>query len=233
MRADFYHRCLEWPGLGFLFAEDQFTLLAPKTGAMHEMITRPAERARLRFEEGTAQRILDDTGTDLGALPLMAFALLELWKARTDDGFFIHDAYEKFGGVHGVIGKRAEDIFTTLKGKEASLDTAMANVFRELVEVNDQGVATRRRALLSQVTDGGAAENLVRALTEARLLVTTRGEENEPMVEVAHEAIFTNWPRLKEWIEVRRDDLRLLRQVRLAAAEWNEAGACRTFPLAP
>ena len=101
---------------------------------------------------------------------------------------------------------------------------ALGNVFRDLVEVDERGVATRRRADLNQMTEEAATKTLVDALIEARLLVTSRGGDNAAQVEVAHEAIFTHWPRLKEWIEVRRDDLRLLRQVRLAAAEWDKNG---------
>ena len=79
MRADFYHRCLDWPVLNELVA-NHFPLLPPKLGALREMITRPAKRAGLPFEDELAQRILDDTGTEPGALALMAFALWELWK---------------------------------------------------------------------------------------------------------------------------------------------------------
>jgi hypothetical protein len=43
-------------------------------------------------------------------------------------------------------------------------------------------------------------------------------------VEVAHEALLTHWPRLDTWIKERFDDLRLLRQVRLEAAEWQRRG---------
>jgi hypothetical protein len=42
IRADFYHRCLGWPVLDGLLVEGHFPLLAPKMGALHEMITRPA-----------------------------------------------------------------------------------------------------------------------------------------------------------------------------------------------
>lgn len=61
-------------------------------------------------------------------------------------------------------------------------------------------------------------------MTDARLLVTSVGERDEAMVEVAHEAIFTSWPRLKVWIEDTGDDLRLRRQVSQAAAEWDAQG---------
>jgi hypothetical protein len=87
MRADFYHRCLESPVLAALLAESLYTLWTPKTGALHEMISRPAELAGLRFEEGLAELILDDTGMEPGALALMAFALDGLWhKSKGADG---------------------------------------------------------------------------------------------------------------------------------------------------
>jgi hypothetical protein len=217
-----------------LLAEGLYTLLAPKTGALHEMITRPAKQAGLRFEKGLASRILDDTGMEPGALALMAFALNELWqKSEGANGILTHAAYKNFKGVHGAIGKRAEDTYNGLieedEGKRTVYETALARVFRELVEVDERGVTTRRRARLSQVIKGTVAETVVRALTEARLLIGGIGKDHEPIVEVAHEAIFTNWPRFKEWIEDTIDDLRLLRQVRLAAAEWDEKGRPNYF----
>ncbi len=62
-------------------------------------------------------------------------------------------------------------------------------------EVDEHDVATRRRALLSQITASSEANELVSALTDARLLVTSRGEGDESVVEVAHEALFRSWPR--------------------------------------
>ncbi len=221
MRADFYHRCLEWSVMDELLAAGHFALLAPKIGALHEMIIRPAERAGMQFEEWLAQRILDDTGTEPGALALMAFALSELWKvSKGADRLLTHAAYDSFSGVSGAIGKRAEDTFNSLKGKKTALEDALGRVFRELVEVDEREVATRRRAPLSKITSEAAAESLVKALTEARLLVTNRDEDHEQVVEVAHEAIFTSWPRTKAWIEATGDDLRLRRQVSQAAAAW-------------
>lgn len=226
MRADFYHRCLEWPVLDGLLAKSHYPLLSPKIGALHEMITRPAERAGLQFEKGLEQRILDDTGTEPGALALMAFALLELWNESKGTGNSLtYAAYESFNGVHGAIGKRAEDTFKSLKGKRAEFEAGFALVFQELVDVDERGVATRRRARLSRIKGGPEAEALVDALTDARLLVTSRGKENEAMVEVAHEAIFTNWWRLEQWIEEHSGDLRTCRSLTRATQDWQDAGA--------
>jgi formylglycine-generating enzyme required for sulfatase activity len=230
MRADFYHHCLDLPGLDELLVAGHYPLLAPRPEALSAMITRPAAQAGLRLEAGLAERILDDTGLEPGALALMAFALSELWRAsQGDDGVLTFAAYDSFNGVYGAIGKKAEDTFNALAGAKPELEAALADVFRELVEVDERGVATRRRAPQSQVGAGAAAATLVNALIEARLLVTSHGEDHEPMVEVAHEAIFSNWPRLQTWIEATGDDLRLRRQVSQAAAEWQAGGQATKY----
>jgi len=223
LRDDFFHRCNQRPVLNALLKDGQYTLIAPNLEQLKEMITRPAERAGLRFEEGLVQRILDDTGEEPGALALMAYALSQLWEATKGHGrIMTHAAYKSFNGVHGAIGRRAEDTLQCFECTAKDMEDRFTRVFRELVEVDEQGVASRRRAKLGAVTADRKAEILVNALIKDRLLVTGREQPGEPTVEVAHEAIFTSWKRLREWIEVKRDDLRLLRQVRLAAAEWKE-----------
>jgi hypothetical protein len=68
LRADFYHLCLAWDRLTELLENGSYPLKAPGAGALHEMITRPAERAGLAFEADLADRILDETGSEPGAL---------------------------------------------------------------------------------------------------------------------------------------------------------------------
>ncbi len=218
MRADFYHRCLRWEQLTELLETGSYPLKAPGLGALNEMITRPAERAGLAFEEGLAGRILDETGAEPGALALMAFALSELYKAREADGRLTWAAYKGFDGVPGAIAKRAEETFDGL-GDEAQ--AALGHVFRELVDVDEQGVATRRRTPLNRVRASESAARLVSALTDARLLVASRAESKTPVLEVAHEALFRSWPRLKGWIESMADDLRLRRQITQLADYWS------------
>ena len=233
MRSDFYHQCLQWPVLDALVAAGQYPLLAPGAGALHEMITRPAERAGLQYEADLAQRILDETGVEPGALALMAYALSELWQASKGGGMVMtHAAYDSFNGVPGAIGKRAEDTFKetlgALKLEEVELQAAMTQVFRDLIEVDERGVATRKRAQQIQVEKEAVAAALAKALIDSRLLVTS-GEGKTPVVEVAHEAIFTHWPRLKNWIAATSDAHRLRRQVREAAAQWDACGQAKKY----
>jgi hypothetical protein len=192
-------------------------LAAPTPGALAQMIKRPAERAALELDDGLVEQILSDMGGQAGALALMAYTLDELYKiAETQhDRHLTFADYAALEGVQGTIGKRAEQTFArlALDDKEALL----ARVFRELVEVDERGTATRQRCPIGRFDDAALA--LVRAFTDARLLVV-----DENTVEVGHEALFRSWERLKNWIAEAQEDLILLRQVRSATHDWQTKG---------
>ncbi len=215
MRSDFYANCLEYPTLAELLKAATYPLAAPTAGALIEMVKRPAERAGLTWDDGLPERIQHETGSGSGALAVMAYALDELYHAAGEARRLTFDAYTAIGGVEGAIGVRAEDTFAhlTLSGK----NDALQRVFRELVTVDERGTATRQRSVLGKFDD--EALTLIRAFVEARLLVTDKDE-----VEVAHEALFRSWERLRDWIASAQEDLILLRQVRTAAHEWEAKG---------
>ena len=222
MRDDFYHYCVKSPVLSRLInrnTDSTFTLSAPGQLELYEMINGPARVAGLQFENGLVRRILEDTGSNPGALALMAYALDQLHKASGDDDKMNFAEYNSFGGVQGAIGARAQGTFDRLS--EAAQKT-LPRVFRELLEVDESGTATRKRAPLERVERDEASRELVVALVQARLLVTSRSADNQALVEVAHEALFRSWPELAKWIAEAQEDLILLRQVRTAADWWDK-----------
>jgi len=216
LRADFYPQCID-ADLDRLLRVGSYPLAAPKLRALLDMITGPAALAGLRFEDDLPERLLEDTGREPGVLALLAFALAELYQARQPDGTLTQAAYEDFGRVQGAISKRADAIFTAL---DADAQAAFEDVFWKLVKVDEQGVATRKRAHWEPMS-GSAAARLIQAYSspDARLLVCDQVGQR-PTVEVAHEALLSHWPRLKNWIEVRLDDFRLRQRIALAAEDW-------------
>ena len=98
----------------------------------------------------------------------------------------------------------------------------MPNLFANLVEVNEQEIATRRRAPQSLLQ--GDLKIVAEALTDARLLVTSEGENNQPMIEVAHETVLGGWDRLRQWILDHAVALRARRDLEQAASEWDKSG---------
>jgi energy-coupling factor transporter ATP-binding protein EcfA2 len=218
LRADFYHRCLDYPSLAALLRAGSFPLAAPDMPALVEMITGPAAVAGLTFQDSLPGRILRDAGSDPGALALLAFALAELYEACQPGTTLTRAAYDSFGGVQGALARRADMTYGALA--EAA-QRALGEVFKELVEVDpERGIPPRKRAPLAHFAGRPAAQQLIDRFVEARLLVC----DESAIVEVAHEALLTSWDQLHAWILERFDDLRLLRQVQREAEEWERRG---------
>jgi Sulfatase-modifying factor enzyme 1 len=187
-----------------------------------EMIEKPAALVGLRFQERLVKRILEETGSGPGALALMAFAMRELYKNRDPDGVMSFKAYDCFGGVSRAIGVRAEEEFEKL---DSEAQAALPHVFRELIQVNESGTATRQRAPFDRMTRFPAAARLIHAFVNARLLVTSDVEGPSSSLEVAHEAILLIWPRLNRWILDTYDFHHLRRQIKQAASYWKDHGS--------
>ncbi len=228
MRVEFLARALEIPVLAELFrGRGFFSLSAPGPWALAEMIRRPAHAAGLEIGDDLCDRVLKDTGSGPGALALMAFALHEVYERRKDPRRMTLQDYESLGddaesGVAGAIQAQAERAVQRLGQSD---DRVVHELFADLVEVNDQGVATRRRASLDPIRKDAARSRLVDALVEARILVTDKDRADNPTLEVAHEAVFSAWQRLSRWIEAHAAELRACRRLIRAASDWQEAGA--------
>ena len=226
-RADFYHRCIEVPKLAQLLRA-AFPLTAPDAVTLRTMIRRPAEYAGLEMEDNLAQRIVEDTGAAPGALALMAYLLDELYRETIKSGSRTlgNMAYESLGRVQGAIAHRAENIFAQL---DREAQEALPLLAAELAQVDDRGAVSRHRAPLKTFAKHSAALRLIDELTGSRLLVQSGSEAQEPMVEVAHEALLHNWDRLDLLIRATLEDRRLLAQMRSAAVQWEQHGKSTEF----
>ena len=228
LRADFYHHCLDYPPLDTLLNAGHYSLKGPDLPAIMEMITGPAAVADLSFDDGLPGQILRDTGSEPGSLALMAFALSELHNACQPNKLLTQAAYDSFGGVRGAIAIRAD---TAYSGLDSAAQNAFGEVFKELVEVDpERGIPTRKRATKACFTSSPAALRFIEnfASNKVRLLVCGDPDKKEDAVQVAHEALLTHWPRLRDWIIERFDDFRLLRQAKHEAAEWQRLGKPET-----
>ncbi|MEA3209961.1 MAG: hypothetical protein QOE70_3018 [Chthoniobacter sp.] len=233
MRAEFFGRCVESDdfrgALAKWFNDGSYFLEAPDPEALQQMIEGPARLKGLAFERGLIDRIVHDTGPRSGNLALMAFALEQLYRNREDEFLLTRKGYDAVGGVEGAIADRAEGVFKDLSREApAELDRAFASVFRELVEVDDDsGVAARKRVPFANLPSDPAMSALIARFTNERLLVTDvrkPGSASPATLEVAHEALFRSWPRLREWIEARKSHFLLRKRLQRDTAEWQRLG---------
>jgi WD40 repeat protein len=178
-----------------------------------EIVQAPAANVGLNFETGLIETIVKDAtdvvlnqegerGGRSTILPLLEFALTQLWQER-HDGFLTHEAFtEKVGGVTGGLTNWAT---RELKRKEASQRPLALRILTDLVYLGDehQGIPdTRRRRQLTSLwrneEEREAVQRIVQHLVEARLLVTS-GDT----VEIIHDALLREWKQLRDRL---RDD---------------------------
>jgi len=213
VRADHYGRCAAYPALSRLVAANHVLVGAMRSAELRRAVECPARRAGLDVEPELADALVADVEGEPGALPLLSTALLELWQRR-DGRRLRHATYERSGGVHGAVARLAEDAYGSL---DADGRTVARRVLLHLADVRDDGTVERRRLSLDELGSGRdpAVERVVALLADRRLLTVSAGT-----VELAHEALLREWPRLREWIDADRDTLRLEQNLRSAAEEW-------------
>jgi WD40 repeat protein len=225
LRADFFDHPLRYPEFGELLRAGMVAVAAPSEDELAEAIEWPARRIGVRFEPGLVSEVVADVRDQPGALPLLQYALTELFAARTGDTLTL-EGYVATGGVVGALGRRAEDLHA---GLGPSAQAACRHVFLRLVGVDPAAQDTRRRVRRSELRqlelEPGAVEEILARYGEHRLLTFDREPRTRtPTVEVAHEAILSQWDRLRGWIEERREDLLLHRRLVEAVGEWRDAG---------
>ncbi|NJL18271.1 MAG: hypothetical protein HC938_15005 [Nitrospira sp.] len=133
--------------------------ISPK--ALHEMIEKPAQATGYEFESGLVDELLRDAAQEPGSLPLVAYAMNQLFgQLSGGNRTFTHEAYQAIGRVVGAIGTQADRV---LQGLGRDVDAAFDRVFAELVnierdrprhgsQVDDRRLALRRRPHRPQPT---------------------------------------------------------------------------------
>ncbi|WP_405668922.1 WD40 repeat domain-containing protein (plasmid) [Streptomyces sp. NBC_01166] len=211
VRADFYGRCAEHGPLADALRSATL-LVGPMTSAqLREAIIGPAQRDRLIVERALTARIVADVERQPGGLPLMAHALLEVWRRRRGK-ILTEQAYDAIGGVRGAIAHTAEAVYASFTDEQA---VVARRLLLRMVSPGDGTQDTRRPVDRAEFPSAFAESAVLEELVRARLLTV-----DGATVDLAHEALLTAWPRLRGWIEGDRERLRLHRALTEAARAW-------------
>ena len=232
LRADFYDRPLMYPDYGELMRARMETVLPLSAKELESVIVNPAKRVGVTFEEGLVATIIAEVNYQPGALPLLQYALTELFEQR-DNRILTQAAYQQIGGTVGALAKRAEALYQEFS-REAQ-ETAR-QMFLRLVTLGEGVEDTRRRTPRSELVaitnnEDGLAE-IIDTFAAYRLLSLDHDPATRtPTVEVAHEAILREWERLRNWLNESRADVRLQRQLANMAEEWRGSKQDKSFLL--
>jgi WD40 repeat protein len=225
LRADFFDQPLQYPEFAELFSSNVVPINPPTRDGLARAISQPARRVGVGLEPGLVSRIVDDVREQPGGLPLLQFALTELF-ARRDGDLLTVAGYEASGGVERALANRAEDTYAGLsaQGKEAA-----RQLFLRLVTVDELADDTRRRVRQSELlgldVDRAVMSDTLQRFGSLRFLSFDRDiASRAPTVELAHEALLREWQRLRTWIDERREDLLIHRRVQLTVHDWQDSG---------
>jgi hypothetical protein len=162
---------------------------------------RPAQGIGVHFEEGLVSKILGDVNDQPGALPLLQYALTELFENR-EGHMLTRTAYRDIGGTVGALARRIDQVYLDLNEEGQDFTRQM---FLRLITLGEGVEDTRRRVpraeLMAIADDEERADEIIDVFVAYRLLSLDHDlASRNPVVEVAHEAILREWERLRQWL---------------------------------
>lgn len=223
LRADFYDHPLRHRAFAPLLEAGSVLITPMSEEELQRAITAPAAAVGVDFEPGLTAHIEADMAGQTTALPLLQYALTELFEQCNGSTMSI-EAYRRLGGVAGALSRRAESLYTNLSSPDQELSR---EIFVRLVALNENGPDTRRRATVDEFSeeDRVDVDRVLDAFGRARLVSFDRDAvSRSPTVEAAHEALIEQWTRLRSWIADARSDIRLQRRLEAAAELWSDNG---------
>lgn len=221
LRADFYDRPLRHPDLAPLLKQHTVVVTPLAPDELEHAIVTPASAVGVEYEPGLVAEIVADVAHEPGALPLLQYALTQVFDA-TDGGTITIESYRGIGGLAGALARRAEDLHGSLGIHERD---AAHRMFRRLVSLGEGTEDTRRRVPIAELGTDDSTAAVLERFGSARLLTLDRDPgSREPTVEIAHEALIREWPRLRRWLDDDRDGLRIQRHLTETASAWADSG---------
>jgi hypothetical protein len=223
LRSDFEPRFLD-SALKVHWTGARFPVRAMRSDELRQAIERPALEKMLDFDPPKlVDQLIDEVGQMPGALSLLSFTLSELYikcierESRT----LSKTDYEALGGVAGSLTHRATEEYNKL---DEAQKVTMRRVILRMVTI-EGGESARRRVPLSELVYPDDAENkrveeVIKRLSDARLIVGGRETAGEAYVEPAHDALVRGWKKLQEWKKEEEENLTLQLRITPAANDW-------------
>ena len=216
LRADYYGRLVELPGLAGRIGAATVLVGAPSEEELRRLICEPARRMGLRVEPELADQVLADVAGQPGALPLVSAALVRTWRNREGSTLTV-DGYVAGGGVSGALEATAEEAYLAL---DAPSRLAARRLLIRLATVQ-AGVWSRRPIARqpSDETSGGADEVTIGMLSDRRIVTVSATR-----IELVHDALLDGWPRLRDWLAERSAVASVVEHLSAVSQAWETAG---------
>ncbi len=219
VRGDFLTRLASLRGLAEALSRSLYVLGPLGPEGTREAIVGPARVKGVQFEsEAMVDGLVHHHVGSNGSLPLLQFALAELWEARDQAESVIEArALELLGGVAGALSRHADQVI-------AQLSEIQRVAARRILLALLTSEGTRRRRSQSELgLTGNTEHTTLDALLRSRLIVARESEEGTSY-ELAHEALVQGWQMLRHWLEDDAGERALRERLERSASEWERLG---------
>jgi WD40 repeat protein len=225
MRSDFLSSCAVYPEINTLLSRQFIQIGSMQPDELVSAIAQPPLRVGLRIDPNLIAQIINDIEGEPGTLPLMQFALKDLFDSQEAAGGVIALALSDYfgrGGLRKSLERHADDSFTKLSKSEQQLARI---IFSRLIEIRLGTLDTRRTAFSDELIPAGTESREVEAtlhkLADARLITTDELAGRET-VTISHEKLIDAWPWLRKLVNENRDVITLQNEIMEDAIDWDE-----------
>ena len=224
MRSDFYNRFSMYNEMAQI-KEQCIVTDMPVVGPaeMTDIVEEPARKACLKWEIDNAARGLNKTvikdALEIRNLPLIEFALSELYNMRDENNYLTFSAYEKIGKLEGAIVTYAQNFYSRLnKNEKEAFDNILGYVITE--STNQKGVYVRKTSLRSEIEKNDTYKVLLKKLIDAHLFISGKDSKGNPTITITHEILIKSWDIISKWVEKEKEFLERNAYYEQLAQHW-------------
>ena len=227
LRSDFLRETQHHLKLNHTLCDTDRMEIVPVMGRdeLDRAIRKPTQLAGQSLDSAVILELVNQTLKHEGALPLLQFALTQIWEESITKHRAADEVLNDIGGVGGALSYKAEAIYQQLSPSQQKI---AQRAFLKLVALGEEDKYLRRRIPVENlVATGENSEDVYEVLRrfaqpEARLITLSKDEKDRVIAEVTHEALFEHWNTLKEWLEANKDDLRFRKRLNEATQHWKD-----------
>jgi hypothetical protein len=225
LRSDFVSPCAVYPRLRALINQQFHLVGAMEPEELLRAIVQPLLKVGAQIEPALVSTMITDMRGEPGTLPLMQFALDELFAPATrQKGHEVSltlDDYTQKGGIYGILERQADAVLARLTPDQLLI---ARHIFSCVVEVGRDAPDARRIVSFAELVPANASAGAVAAVletlsaAEARLIIAgipdaSDGQSAAPdqyaarwqNVTLAHEKLIVAWPWLARLVNEQRE----------------------------
>jgi len=226
VREEFRSRIVGLEALGPFLDGAWYSMRPMGYAELRAAVEKPAALVNLQFQSGVVDDLVKKVLGQPAALPLLQFTLRALWDRR-DRNRVTWEVYRRVGDPLTALTTLADAFY---EGLARETQDEVKRILLELVRVDELLEAYRQPVSRSLLFEAGRANTgeVLRLLAENDYVrIDSDSGDADPVVEVKHESLIRNWPRLVAWIDEKRYRRRERLALSQAADRWERSGRPR------